>query len=98
MRYLVILDARSATGSIYASGNNDGFVRDGELRHPFLDCSEVVTDAPYYLFAKRDRSRQGQSYQSMYIPHGSIVYIHCYADEEPRPIGFMPPEIGKGGS
>ena len=32
-RYLVVLDARSAVGRIYAK-DNDGFVSDGEINHP----------------------------------------------------------------
>ena len=88
MRYSVIIDARSATGSIYASGNNDGFVSDGQLRHPVLDCSEIITDVSYFVFIKRDMSKSGKSHQSLYIPHTSIVHIHCYADEGPQPMGF----------
>jgi hypothetical protein len=87
MRYLVILDAGSPIGRNYASGNNDGFIHDG---HPVLDCLEVATDAPYYLFAKRDMSKQAKNYQSLYIPHGSVVAIYCYADEGSKPFGFVP--------
>jgi hypothetical protein len=94
MRYLVILDVRSASGAVYHSGSNDGYVSDGDLRHPVLDCSEIVVDSPYYLFAKRDMAKQGGSYQSLYIPHSSVVHIHCYADSGTRPMGFIPPNSG----
>lgn len=90
MRFLVVLDARSPIGGCYASGNNDGFVHDGQIHHPVLDCLEVATDAPYYLFAKRDMTKQEKDYQSLYIPHGSVVAIHCYADEGSKPCGFVP--------
>jgi hypothetical protein len=91
MRFLVILDARSAIGGSYAKGNNDGFMNDGNIQHPVLDCLEVATDAPYYLFAKRDMSNQGKQYQSLYIPHGSVVAIYCYSDEGSKPCGFITP-------
>jgi len=87
--YLVVLDERSAIGSIYVSGNNDGFVTDGQLQHPVLDCTEISTDSPYYLFAKRDMSKQGKNYQSLHIPHSSVVAIYHYADEGSRPFGFV---------
>jgi len=89
MRYLVVLDARTPIAGCYASGNNDGYINDGNLYHPVLDCLEVATDAPYYVFVKRDMEKQGSNYQSLYIPHGSVVAIYCYADEGPKPCGFI---------
>jgi len=88
MRYFVVLDLRSAIGSIYENGNNDGFVTDGKMKHPVLDCTEIAIDSPYYLFATRDMSKTGRSHQHLHIPHGSIVAIHHYAEEE-KPVGFM---------
>jgi hypothetical protein len=90
VRYLVVLNNRSPIGGVYASGNNDGFVRDGEEKHPVLDCLEVAKEQPFYLFARRDMSKNGGSHQSIYIPHSSVVAIHCYADEGPKPMGFIP--------
>jgi hypothetical protein len=84
MRYLVILDAQSVVGSTYAAGNNDGFVGD----NPVLDCTEIQTDSPYYLFAKRDLSKQGGSHQSVFVPHGAVVMIACYEDQGPKLLGF----------
>ena len=89
MKYLVVLDARSPIGSVYGSGSNDGFVKDGELRHPVLDCTEIGTDSPYYLYVKRVFSKQPEGYQSLHIPHSSVIAIHHYADAGPKPIGFV---------
>jgi len=88
MRYLVVLDAESAIGRVYAKGINDGFVNDGQLDHPVLDCIEIATDSPYYLFVRRDLTRHGKSHQSMHVPHQSVVAIHHYADEGAKPFGF----------
>lgn len=88
MRYLVVIDVHSPLGGIYASGDNDGFVRDRDQKHPLIDCVEVETGQPYCLFAKRDMARKG-GVQSVYIPHSSVVAVHCYADEGPRPMGFI---------
>jgi hypothetical protein len=90
-RYLVVLDARSAVGRIYAK-DNDGFVSDGEINHPILDCTQIVTDSPYYIFATRPLKKEGKSHQSLYLPHGSVAVIHQYAETEPYPIGFAPPQ------
>jgi hypothetical protein len=94
MRYLVVLDARSVVGGIYANGHNDGFVNDGGIRHPVLDCTEIATDNPYYLYVKRDLSLHGKDYQFINIPHSSVSVIHHYADEGSKPIGF----VSAGGS
>lgn len=92
MRYLVVLDANSSIGQIYLNGSNDGYVAEGEERHPVLDCAEVDIHQPYYLFAKRDMSKQGSSHQSLHISHSSVLFVQIYADEGPRPIGFHPPD------
>ncbi len=73
MRYLVVLDAGSPVGRMYAEGNNDGFTEQGD--HPVLDCTEINLDEPYYMYANRDRSKHGGSYQKVYLPHSSIVMI-----------------------
>lgn len=89
MRYLVVLHCESAVGAIYGDANNDGYVRAGQLRHPMLDCSALVTNSANYLFLTRDTTKQGKSQQFVYVPHSSVVYIHCYADEGTKPIGFI---------
>jgi hypothetical protein len=90
MRYLVVLDVRSTVGRVYA-GSNDGGVADGELKHPALDCTEIATDGPCYLFAIRDMTKHGGGSQRLYVPHGAVAFIICYADEGPMPLEFVPP-------
>ena len=89
MRYILVLDRRSPIGLIYDSGSNDGYIREGDQLHPFLDCTEVVTDAPNYVLVTRDMTKQGKSHQSIYVPHSSVLFIQCYADEGARPLGFL---------
>jgi hypothetical protein len=89
MNYLVVLDAHSSIGKIYLYGNNDGTVTDGELHHAILDCTEIVTDSPYYLIATRIHKKEGKSHQTLYLPHGSIIAIYQYAEKEGRPMGFV---------
>ncbi len=48
MKFVVILDGRSEIGRIYQQGSNDGIAAD---EHPCLECVNVVTDSPYYLYA-----------------------------------------------
>jgi hypothetical protein len=88
MRNLVVLDAGSEIGAIYSAGSHDGYVSRGDIRHPAIDCPEIVTDAPYYLFVKREIAKGGST-QKLYIPHSSVVAIHVYDDNESKPIGFV---------
>ena len=87
-KYLLILDCRSTIGSIYLNGNNDGTVTDGKLNHPLLDCTEIKMNNPYYIFAIRSLKKEGASHQSVYLPHGSVVAIYQYAEEQGYPPGF----------
>jgi hypothetical protein len=89
VRYLVVVDRGSTIGRVYAQGTNDGWVTSGDEKHPVLDCTEIDPDGPY-LFVKRDMTRHGGKYQTIYIPHGFVAFILVYADEGPKPIGFTP--------
>ena len=89
MRYIVILDAKSPVGAIYANGNNDGLTSDGNISHPVLDCTEIETNNPYYIFAKRSPNEAIPSHQILYLPHGSVVMIVAYDKAEDRPVGFL---------
>lgn len=91
MKYLVVLDESSAIGGICAAGENDGFVHAGALRHPVLECAEIATEDPGYLFVKRDRSRQHQPHQCLHIPHSSVVMIHHFSDADWSSFGFVRP-------
>lgn len=88
MKYLIILDGRSPIGAIYLQGNNDGTTTDGEIIHPLLDCTQITTDSPYYIFATRSLKKEGKSHQTLYLPHGSVVAIYQYDESDPRPLGF----------
>ena len=88
MKYLVLLDCNSSIGSIYANGNNDGIVNDGDINHPVLACTEIETNNPYYIFAIRSGDQEGGLRQSVFLPHSSVVAIYRYAEDEPHPLGF----------
>jgi hypothetical protein len=64
-------------------------VADGGSGSPALDCVEISTDAPYYLYVKRDMRLHGGGTQTLHIPHSSVAYIVCYADNGPKPLGFL---------
>ena len=90
MRYLVVLDCRSAVGAGYFAGSNDGLVKGGpDLSHPALDCSEIDTSNIHYLWVKREIAKGKKGTQTLFLPHGAIVNIVCYADEGPKPLGFL---------
>ncbi len=84
--YLVILDSRSAVGAIYLNGNNDGLVTDGTIKHPLLLCSKIEFNNPLFLFVIRPLDKEAS--QSIYLPYGSIVAIHQFAEGDKAPLGF----------
>lgn len=88
MKYLVTLDALSTIGKIYANGDNDGFVNDGDTRHPLIECNQIVTDSPYYIQATRIACKANGSNQILYLPHGSVVSVHCFDPDSDRPFGL----------
>ena len=88
MLYMVILDANSPVGEMYAAGDNDGFTS-GPTRNPILTCTEIATDSPYYIYAKRILKKEAGSHQSLFLPHGSIVMILQYDEKDPNPLGFL---------
>lgn len=88
MKYLVTLDALSVIGKIYANGDNDGFVSDGKINHPVLECTQIVTDSPYYISATRTLCSESESDQILYLPHGSVVSVHCFELADCLPFGL----------
>jgi hypothetical protein len=89
MRYLVVLDRNSPAGTAYESGNNDGMVTVGTESYPALDCVEVQMDQPYYLYAKREMKKPAGEPQTLHLPHSAVALIVGYADDGPRPMGFV---------
>jgi hypothetical protein len=89
MRYLIVLDARSVVGQIFAE-HNDGLVTAGGLNHPMLECSEIDLSIPAYIFAIRNTRAAGGRNQRIYLPHGSVVSIQEFDVNNPLrgPIGF----------
>ena len=90
MKYFITINSLSAIGKIYAKGDNDGFVSDGNLSHPLLACTEIETSNPYYILATRPLRTAGGSNQTVYLPHDSVVSIHRYDVDEALPFGFVP--------
>lgn len=89
MRYLVVLDGRSTIGATYLGGSNDGTVKVAGERHPALDCPEIDPTNFHYLIVTRQAKGSGDA-QKLYIPHSFVAYIACYADNGPKPFGFIP--------
>ena len=88
-KYVIVLDCNTATGSMYVSGNNDGFATDQNLQHPFLACTEIEMGNPYYIRAIRFLSKEAESRQILYLPHGSVLAIYEFSKESRLPFGFQ---------
>lgn len=90
MRYLVILDANSPVGKMYAEHQPAYMTTVGSVRHPVLECTEVDLSNHWYIFAKNSLAREGRTYQSIYLPHNSVIQIIRYEETEGTPFGFLP--------
>lgn len=88
MRYLLVLDARSAAGAIYAHAENDGGMTDGTVIHPVLACTDVDTTQTHYVWATRHPKESSVSSEVLVVPHSSVVAIRCYDVNDPAPSGF----------
>ena len=85
--FLVVLDANSATGDLFAK-DPDYWFNGESRRNPCLRCVSVHVDVQPYLRAIRLRS-EDQSRQEFLVPHHSVVAIFSLGDaEDPRRIGF----------
>jgi hypothetical protein len=93
VKYLIVLDANSTVGKIYSVAC-DYFVKVEEVthfeevKHPVLVCTEIETDNPNYIFARRPL-KEGATHQSLYLPHGSVAMILQIEEDQPIPIGFV---------
>ncbi|MBW4057009.1 MAG: hypothetical protein HIU83_16765 [Proteobacteria bacterium] len=87
MQYLVVLNADSVAGRIYAREMNDGSFDDGKVKHPLLVCTEISMDNHHYMCANRILNKI-KSHQSLYIPYDSVALVIQYSKDEPIPIGL----------
>lgn len=89
MKHLIVINAESAFGVIHAPGAVLFLSISGSKhRHPVLECIDVDLSNPHYIFAK-SRLRDTQEYQSLFVPHYSVVVIYQRAETDPIPMGFL---------
>lgn len=89
-KHIVVLDANSATGDIFAK-EPDLWFNGEKARHPCVLCVEVVSDSHPYLHATRLR-KADQSRQLILVPHHAVVAVFQIGGiEDPRSIGFSVP-------
>jgi hypothetical protein len=91
VRYLVVLHGNSPIGKMYTAGHADAQFQSGESEpHPAIDCVQIDSDNPHYLYVERDLSWRGQKGDvlRLFIPHHAVVQIVAYGDRDKPPIGF----------
>jgi hypothetical protein len=83
MRYLVIVDARSPIGAIFA-----GSTRLTKLEeNPVLDCTEIGLDNPHYLRVVRSLE---SGHATFLIPHRYVLAVReLLGESESRTVGFL---------
>jgi hypothetical protein len=91
-RYLVVLDRNSPVGRMYAESTPPPPTTDGTVAHPVLDCTEVDLSTLGYVEATRSLPGGRGSYQSVYLPHGSVVQIVRYDEKDGLPTGYDLPQ------
>lgn len=89
MRYLIVLDAKSPVGRLYAKAKPP-FKKTGE-GHPVLECIDVDLSNHWYILANHSLAQAGGKRQSLFLPHGSVVQIVRYDETEELPMGFPVP-------
>lgn len=85
MHYLIVLDAKSATGHCFLQGSNDGVSSAG---NPAIACDELDNNHATYLLVHRPASGRNDGPQTLQIPHTAVAYVIEYAPEAPQPFGF----------
>jgi len=83
MKYIVAVHAHSAVG--YACAPTQLRVRVGVETHVGLDCSEIDTSNPTYLYVKTLPNERGGQAQQLQFPHAAVLFIVHYAGDGPRP-------------
>ena len=86
MRYIVAVHAHSAIG--YACAQSQRRIQVGAETHVALECSEIDTANPAYLYVKTVANEHGGVEQQLQFPHSAVLFIvHADAGGE-RPAGF----------
>jgi hypothetical protein len=93
MKCIIMLDPNTPFGAIYASGSHDGVVKTAKGLLPFLDAEQAEMSHHYFLFARRPM--EAGHFQSLRIPYHAIAGIVEYAQDEPRPFGFIPTALNE---
>ena len=87
MNYIVAVHAHSAIG--YACAPTQLRVSVGAETHVGLDCSEIDTSNPVYLYAKTLPNQRGGVEQQLQFPHSAVLFIVHYDANGPRPAVCM---------
>lgn len=85
-KYFVVLDPASLVGRIYAQEDSDGITNGC----PYLRCTDVRTDLPYYLLASRESDETGTAGPQVFLPHSAVVAVLLEESGELRRFGFGP--------
>lgn len=87
MKYIVIVHSQSAVGLGYAHLFPQ--VKVGSETHVGLVCTEMDACNLQYMFVRTEPNSQGAKRQALHLPHGSVLFVVQYAEDEPLPVGFL---------
>lgn len=87
MKYIVVINANSAIGRGYA--NLFPAARVGQEIHVAMTCTEMNADNPHYMFVRTEPTPQGATHQALHLPHGNVLFVIQYSEDEKPPAGFF---------
>ncbi len=87
MKFLVIVHAQSPLGQAYWDLYPK--VRVGPEQHLGIVCTEMDASNPLYMFVRTEPNSQGALRQALHLPHGNVLLVLQYAENETPQIGFV---------
>lgn len=86
MKFIVVIHRDSHIGQAYAALFPS--VKVGDQCHVGLACTEMDVNNPLYMFVRTAPTPQGAIRQGLHLPHGSVLFVVQYAENEKPQIGF----------
>jgi hypothetical protein len=86
MKFLVVIDRDSPIGQAYDAWLPHVLV--GQHRHPAFVCTAMDPSNPWYMFVRTEPTTKHPAHQSIHLPHGSVLFVVQYAEDEQAPFGF----------
>lgn len=86
MKYIVVIRRDSPVGQAYH--HLFPSIQIGDQSHVGLACTEMDASNPVYMFVRTAQTAQGSVDQSLHLPHGNVLFVVQYDQDQKAPVGF----------